>query len=152
MLTNLIEKGLNKISDKDVEFLANAFAKNLQGTNTQSFRLAEALVKKSGLGLSWRLDAMKDVGYMDEIRSGEMCFGDAMSNVTKVWGNFVKAVKSENPNSNIVAEITDIYQLMQEKKLKRVLFLATGALFSPILFYQKENINSICHAISLEAE
>ena len=43
-----------------------------------------------------------------------------------------------------------IYKLMKKKKLKRVLFLATGALFSPLLLYQKENINSICHAISLE--
>ncbi len=41
--------------------------------------------------------------------------------------------------------------LLEKKKLKRVLFLATGALFSPILLYQKENIYSICHAISLEA-
>ena len=40
--------------------------------------------------------------------------------------------------------------LMKTKKLKRVLFLATGALFSPISVYQKENISSICHAISLE--
>lgn len=43
-----------------------------------------------------------------------------------------------------------IYQLLQKKKLKKVLFLATGALFSPLLVYQKENINSICHAVSLE--
>ena len=43
-----------------------------------------------------------------------------------------------------------IYKLMKKKKLKRVLFLATGALFSPLLLNQKENINSICHAISLE--
>ena len=43
-----------------------------------------------------------------------------------------------------------IFSQMKNKKLKRVLFLATGALFSPILVYQKENINSICHAISLE--
>lgn len=43
-----------------------------------------------------------------------------------------------------------IYKLMKKKKLKKVLFLATGALFSPLLLYQKENINSICHAISLE--
>ena len=43
-----------------------------------------------------------------------------------------------------------IYQLLKKKKLKRVLFLATGALFSPLLLYQNENINSICHAISLE--
>lgn len=44
-----------------------------------------------------------------------------------------------------------IYDLLKKKKVKRVLFLATGALFSPLLVYQKENINSICHAISLEA-
>ena len=43
-----------------------------------------------------------------------------------------------------------IYELLKKKELKRVLFLATGALFSPLLLYQKENINSICHAISLE--
>jgi len=44
-----------------------------------------------------------------------------------------------------------IMHLMRRKKIKRVLFLATGALFSPTLLYQKENINAICHAISLEA-
>lgn len=43
-----------------------------------------------------------------------------------------------------------IFDMMKKKKLKRVLFLATGALFSPISIYQKENINSICHAVSLE--
>lgn len=43
-----------------------------------------------------------------------------------------------------------IYHMMKERKLKKVLFLATGALFSPTMIYQKENINSICHAISLE--
>ena len=43
-----------------------------------------------------------------------------------------------------------IIDLMKTKKLKRVLLMATGALFSPTLLYQKENINSICHAISLE--
>ena len=43
-----------------------------------------------------------------------------------------------------------LYDLLKKKKLKRILVLATGALFSPTLIYQKENINSICHAISLE--
>ena len=43
-----------------------------------------------------------------------------------------------------------IFDMMKKKKLRRVLFLATGALFSPISIYQKENINSICHAVSLE--
>ena len=43
-----------------------------------------------------------------------------------------------------------IYSLMKRKKLKRVLFLATGALFSPTMIHQGNNIKSICHAISLE--
>lgn len=43
-----------------------------------------------------------------------------------------------------------IYKLMREKQLKRVLICATGALFSPTFVYQKNNINSICHAVSLE--
>ena len=43
-----------------------------------------------------------------------------------------------------------LFDMLKKKKLKRVLFLATGALFSPVLLYQKEDIYSICHAISLE--
>mgnify|MGYP002852167701 CR=1 FL=1 len=43
-----------------------------------------------------------------------------------------------------------IFHQLKKKKLKRVLFLATGALFSPLMLYQKEKIYSICHAVSLE--
>ena len=34
---------------------------------------------------------------------------------------------------------------------KRVLYVATGALFNPTMVFQKENILSIAHAISLES-
>ena len=44
-----------------------------------------------------------------------------------------------------------ILNQMKAKKLKRVLIVATGALFSPTFLYQKQNILSIAHAISLEA-
>ncbi len=43
-----------------------------------------------------------------------------------------------------------IYHEMRQKKLKKVLIIATGALFSPTMIYQKENIYSIANAISLE--
>lgn len=43
-----------------------------------------------------------------------------------------------------------VLQLMKEKKLKKVLLVATGALFSPTFVYQHENILSIAHAVSLE--
>jgi stage V sporulation protein AD len=43
-----------------------------------------------------------------------------------------------------------IYKQMKEKKLKRVLIVPTGALFSPTMFFQKESLPAIAHAVSLE--
>lgn len=43
-----------------------------------------------------------------------------------------------------------ILKMLKEKKLSRVLLVPTGALFSPTMLYQKENILSIAYAISLE--
>ena len=43
-----------------------------------------------------------------------------------------------------------IYEKLKSKKLKKVLIVPTGALFSPTLVFQKETIPSIAHAISLE--
>ena len=43
-----------------------------------------------------------------------------------------------------------VFDELKKKKLKRVLLVATGALFSSTMVYQKQNINSIAHAISLE--
>ncbi len=44
----------------------------------------------------------------------------------------------------------DIIPKMQNKKLKKVLYVPTGALFNPTTLFQKMNILSIAHAISLE--
>lgn len=43
-----------------------------------------------------------------------------------------------------------IYDLLKKKQVKRVLLVTTGALFSPTMVYQHENILSIAHAVSLE--
>lgn len=43
-----------------------------------------------------------------------------------------------------------LYPLLKEKKYKRILVVATGALLSPILSAQKESIPCVAHAISLE--
>ena len=43
-----------------------------------------------------------------------------------------------------------IYNMLKEKKLKKVLLVTTGALFSPTFTFQKQNILSIAHAVSLE--
>lgn len=43
-----------------------------------------------------------------------------------------------------------VYEQLKSKKIKKVLLVATGALFSPTMIFQKENILSIANAISLE--
>lgn len=43
-----------------------------------------------------------------------------------------------------------LYNELKKKKFKKVLLVATGALFSPTMVYEKENIYSIANAISLE--
>ena len=54
------------------------------------FRIAEALVDRTGLGLDWRLDAAKDVMDMDAIRNEEDTADDGFDNVIKFWSKFVK--------------------------------------------------------------
>lgn len=44
----------------------------------------------------------------------------------------------------------DIIPKMKNKELKKVLYVATGALFNPNTVFQKNNILSIAHAVSLE--
>ena len=58
----------------------------------------------------------------------------------------VKKKIAENLNS-----LCNFTNEMKKKNIKKVLLIATGALFSPTMLYQKENILSIAHAISLEA-
>lgn len=43
-----------------------------------------------------------------------------------------------------------IKQLLETRKLKRVLVVATGALHNPVMLLQKESIPAIAHAVSLE--
>ena len=43
-----------------------------------------------------------------------------------------------------------ILKEMEKGKYKRVLFVPTGAIFSPTKVFQKESIPSIAHAISFE--
>lgn len=54
------------------------------------------------------------------------------------------------PVCSALVNYSYIYDQLKHKKLKKVLLVATGALFSPTIIFQKENILSIANAISLE--
>ena len=112
-LYNKISKGLSKVGDADIDYVAKSLSKQIENTNVNSFRLQEAMVDKAALGLDWRLDAAKDIIDMDSVRSMDTHFDEAWEGVINFWAKFVQAVKAENPYSNIVAEITDVDKLMK---------------------------------------
>ena len=113
-LEKKMEKGLKTLDYSDISFVADSISKRIAGTDTSSFRIAEALVDRTGLGLDWRLDAAKDVMDMDAIRNEDDTFDDNWNDVINFWGKFVQGVKSQNPNAYLVAEITDVEPLMQD--------------------------------------
>ena len=43
-----------------------------------------------------------------------------------------------------------IIKMMKLNKVKRILYVPTGALFSPTMFFQKESLPAIAHAVSME--
>lgn len=114
LLEKKIEKGLKALSESDISYVADSISKRISGTDTASFRIAEAWVDRAAVGLDWRLDACKDVIDMDAIRNGGNSFDDNWDDVIKFWSKFVQTVKAENPNSYLVAEITDIEMLLQD--------------------------------------
>ena len=94
--------------------LSGSILSRITGTNVNSFRLAEAITKEAGLGLAWRLDAAKDVMDQDAVRNGDVAFDESWQNMIDFWKKFVQSVKSENPDAYIVAELTDIADLMRD--------------------------------------
>lgn len=54
------------------------------------------------------------------------------------------------PSCSALVNFGYIYKQMKKGKLKKVLIVPTGALFSPTMFFQKESLPAIAHAISLE--
>lgn len=112
-LRKVIANGLQKLNSNDVNFVAESISKKIEGTNTRSFKFAEAIVRKASLGLDIRLDAAKDIIDWDAVRNGDMTFDQAWDQAIEFWAGFVQSIKKENPNAYIVAELTDVDAMMQ---------------------------------------
>lgn len=112
-LERIISNGLSKLDTDDIELVSNSISKQIEGTTTNGFRLAEAIVGRAGLGLNFRLDAAKDVADMDAVRNGVMSYGEAWTQGIDFWKKFNTAIKKVNPTSYTVAEITDQADLLR---------------------------------------
>lgn len=58
---------------------------------------------------------------------------------------------TSGPTTSSIVMLTKIYKLMEERRLNKVLLIATGALFSKLSVDQNEKILGISHLIELES-
>ena len=57
---------------------------------------------------------------------------------------------ASGPVCSALVNYSYIYHKLKTKKIKKVLLVPTGAIFSPTMVFQKESIPAIAHAVSLE--
>ena len=77
------------------------------------------------------------------------CYNDCGTMIYDVDKQPVLAGGSGPACSALVA-FSYVYRELKKKKIRRVLYVPTGALFSPTMYFQKESIPAIAHAVSLE--
>lgn len=116
-------------------------------------------------------DMNRSSDYYDLILTGDLgCYGKEIlinymkqvynidiSNNYDDCGNIIYDIEKQpvfagasGPACSALVNYSYIYKMMKEGELKRVLIVPTGALFSPTMFFQKESLPAIAHAVSLE--
>lgn len=91
------------------------------------------------------IDYMKDVYNLDISSNYDDC-GTMIYDIDKqpVFAG------GSGPVCSALVNYGYILKLMRDKKIRRVLLVPTGALFSPVMYFQKESLPAIAHAVSLE--
>ena len=107
LILEKMKKGINTIPHESEALIKNSILGALKNTNAQSFKLADLIIDKTQAGLDWRIDATKDIADIDSLRTHKQPFEDIWNDVIGFWKKFAQGIYSENPNSYIVAEITD---------------------------------------------
>lgn len=118
-------------------------------------------------------DTKRDINYYDLIITGDLGiygmgilkdylkseYGVELSNNYNDSGTMIYDLNRQKdvhaggsgPACSPLVNYSHIFPMLEKGLLKRVLIVATGALFSPTFLYQKHPILSISHAVSLES-
>lgn len=109
LLADKIKKGLNSVvtDSTDLELMKTAVLNRFKNTNSNTFKYSEAIVEKAGLGLTHRVDALKDVEDIDSKYNGKLDFNQFWPNVKYLWRQFKEGVYEYNKSGIIWDELTD---------------------------------------------
>ena len=118
-LVKVIKKGINSISQDELNDIASVVGKRFKNSNLLSYRLADVIMDKTESGMGWRIDAAKDIASLDAVREGFDSFEDAWNSVINFWGKYRENVSSVNPHAYTAAEITDLNTFFKEGAVGR---------------------------------
>lgn len=127
-LMQKIKSGLKNISKDKKEVFLTSLQDRLAHINSDSFDVAKLIVEKTEAGLNWRIDASKDVGFVDydDPDDGTLDRDQNLREVEKFWNRFNTGVSEYNPNSFKIGELTDLGQAVLSGFTSRTKFDATS--------------------------
>ncbi len=103
------------LKDDDALKLADVLKRRFQNVSIDKLRMTEAIIDRTQAGLGWRIDAAKDIGNIDAIRSGNDNPERLLDILSAFWGKFNQAVKKVNRNAYTTAEITDFDVVVKQQ-------------------------------------
>ena len=112
-LLKKINNGIKNLKADENSELVASFLRTLKDTTVENFKIADLIIDKTQSGLDWRIDATKDIADVESLRNGNSTFDYTWGSIIDFWKKFTQGVLSKNPNSYIVAEVTnerDLYK------------------------------------------
>lgn len=107
MLLSAMKEGIKSLDVNENSQIVESLLATLKDTSLESFKLADLIIDKTQSGLDWRIDATKDIADVESLRCGGTKFEDTWDTIIDFWKKFAQGILSKNPNSYLVAEVTD---------------------------------------------
>ncbi len=114
-VVSAIRKGLKK---QNVNEVISKLQKEFKNISLEDFKLADSVVLQGKGGLNWRFDASKDIGDLSAISNKQSTFNEIWNGtqnapgVQQFWREFIRRIKTYNPSSYIIAEVTNFGDML----------------------------------------
>lgn len=107
-LISKIKDGVKTLPENKKNDFVNLLYKRIKNIDSNAVNVAKLIVEKTESGLDWRIDAAKDVGDWDAVDVEAYDWQTNIDSILGFWNKFNKSVRTNNPHSFIIGELTNI--------------------------------------------
>ncbi len=109
LLAARMHSGLKEFNtdSEEIDFVKNAVLNRVKDINLRAFKYSEAIVNGAGLGLRYRIDALKDTEDIDSLRNKGDYPSKVRENLISFWRKFKDNIAEVTTDTVIYDEITD---------------------------------------------